>query len=168
MLCVWPPELDGRELLTYVDGEADLPVVAHLERCQYCREKAHRLARVQERLIDRLYRLTCPTPAELGEYHLDLLPGDQASAVNTHLTDCPHCSQEFGQLKDYLTELTPDVANGSLRYVRAHASMRVAEQSLLPTIELLFADSQVADTDGGGSSRYREWPLNESRRLRRI
>jgi anti-sigma factor RsiW len=118
MTCVSPPELDDRELLTYIDAEAEPQVVAHLEQCEHCREKAHRLAHLQERLTNQLYRLTCPAPAELGEYHLDLLPPDRFAEVTSHLIDCPHCTQEMAQLKDFLGELTPDLAFSPLRRIR--------------------------------------------------
>jgi hypothetical protein len=118
MTCVSPPELDSRELLTYIDAEAEPQVVAHLEQCEYCREKAHRLAHLQERLTSRLYRLTCPSPAELGKYHLDFLARDHIAEVARHLVDCPHCTRELAQLKDFLGELTPDLAFSPLRRIR--------------------------------------------------
>jgi hypothetical protein len=109
MACVSPPELDDKTLLAYIDGEADPEVGAHLERCPHCRDRAQRLARLQDRLTSQLYRFTCPSPAELGEYHLGLLPSDQAADVASHLAECPHCTREIAQLKDYLSELKPDL-----------------------------------------------------------
>jgi hypothetical protein len=55
----------------------------------------------------QLYRITCPTPTELGEYHLGVLPSEDAEAVTQHLAECPHCRREVAQLKDYLAELEP-------------------------------------------------------------
>lgn len=109
MDCVLPPELDDRELLAYLDGEAGHPVVAHLEQCPHCRERAELLAQLQGRMTAELYRITCPSTMELGEYHLGLLPGDQSVAVTRHLIECPHCSGEVAQLKGYLGELAGDV-----------------------------------------------------------
>jgi hypothetical protein len=126
MACVSPPELNDRELLTYIDGEADQQVVAHLERCPHCREKAHRLARFQHRLTAQLYRLTCPSSMELGEYNLGLLPRDQAAAVARHLAECPHCTREVAQLKDYLTEMAPTLELGPLEWVKEQVKVLVA------------------------------------------
>jgi len=109
MACVSPPELDDRQLLAYLDGEADPQVASHLKQCPHCREKADALARLSARLTARLYRLTCPSPAELGEYHLGLLLGTQAGAISQHLAECPHCTRELTQLKDYLGELAPEL-----------------------------------------------------------
>ena len=118
MACISPPELDDTALLAYIDGEADPQVVAHLEQCPHCREKARVLARVQDRLTAQLYRLMCPSPLELGEYHLGLLPRDQAAALARHLAECPHCTREAAQLKDYLEQLKPDLAIGPLERVK--------------------------------------------------
>lgn len=126
MACVSPPELKDWELLTYIDGEADQRVVAHVKRCAYCREKAHRLARLQDRLIAELYRLTCPSPEELGEYHLGILPRDQVAAVARHLAECPHCTREVAQLKDYLTEMAPTLELGPLEWVKEQVKVLVA------------------------------------------
>lgn len=118
MACVSPPELDDKALLAYIDGEADPEVVAHLERCPHCRDRAQHLARLQDRLTGQLYRSTCPSPAELGEYHLGLLPSDQAADVASHLAECPHCTREIAQLKDYLSELKPDLEFSLLERIR--------------------------------------------------
>ena len=102
-----PPELADRDLLAYLDGEADPQVAEHLERCPHCRRRAARLARQQDHLTAQLYRLACPPPQELGEYHLGLLSADQAVAVAHHLAECPHCGREMAQLQDYLADLAP-------------------------------------------------------------
>lgn len=105
--CVSPPALDDSQLLASLDGEADEQVAEHLARCPYCRERAAQLGRLQNRLTARLYRLTCPTPLELGEYHLGLLRNEQKTAIAAHLRECPHCMRELAELKTYLSELAP-------------------------------------------------------------
>lgn len=127
MSCVSPPELTDTELMSYVDGEAEADVAAHLARCPHCRERAHRLARFQGRLTAQLYRLTCPSPAELGEYHLGLLPESQAAAIDQHLAECPHCAREVAQLRDYLTGLAPDLELNPLERVREQIRTLVAQ-----------------------------------------
>jgi hypothetical protein len=126
MACVSPPELNDRQLLTYIDGEADHEVVAHLERCPRCREKARRLSRLQDHLMTRLYRATCPPPVELGEYYLDVLPRDQAAAVAQHLVNCPHCARELAQLKGYLAELATAEQPGPLERITERVRVLVA------------------------------------------
>ncbi|MDY6877282.1 MAG: hypothetical protein SWK90_13910 [Chloroflexota bacterium] len=126
MACTVPPELNDRDLLTYIDGEADDQVVAHLEQCLSCREKVCRLARLQDRLTTQLYRITCPPPMELGEYHVGMLPHDKAAAVAHHLAECPHCAREVAQLKEYLAELAPALELGPLERIKERARVLVA------------------------------------------
>jgi hypothetical protein len=145
MNCVSPPELDDRQLLAYLDGEADHAVAAHLEQCGYCREKARQLARLQARLRARLHRLTCPLPMELGESHLRLLAPAQATAVDQHLRECPHCAQEVAQLRGYLNEPTPAVEPGLLERVKVLVARLVGEKGEgRPSSELAFAPAFVA------------------------
>jgi len=105
--CVFPPELDEKQLLLYLDGEANKEILSHLELCAYCREKSETLDRLQKRLTTRLYRLTCPPTIELGEYHLRMLPAPQMLVVAQHVRECPHCAREVSQLEGFLGNLTP-------------------------------------------------------------
>lgn len=52
--------------------------------------------------------MTCPTPAELGDYHLGLLPARQVLTVAQHIRECALCRQEIAQLEEFLTELAPE------------------------------------------------------------
>jgi anti-sigma factor RsiW len=110
MACVLPPEPNDRALLTFIDGEADSHVVAHLEQCPHCRERANRLARFQDRLSTQLSPFECPPSIKLGEYHLGMLPRAQAADVGRHLKKCPDCAREIAQLQDFLERLNPEPA----------------------------------------------------------
>jgi len=91
-----------------------METVSHLERCAYCRGKAEALDRLQKRLTSRLYRLTCPTPVELGEYHLRMLPASQMLVVRQHLRECPHCAREVSELAGFLSDLAPTTVDSLL------------------------------------------------------
>ena len=118
MECTSPPALDTRQLSAYVDGYADQEVIAHLARCPYCREQARQQAAWQDRLTARLYRLTCPTSEELGEYQLDLLNPDRVVIMRQHLRECPHCTREVLQLENYLRDLAPTIEFTPLERVK--------------------------------------------------
>jgi hypothetical protein len=64
---------------------------------------------IERNLSAHLYRITCPSPEDLGEYHLKILPNEPAEAIRQHLITCPHCTQELTQLQSYLKELAPDL-----------------------------------------------------------
>jgi len=127
MVCVSPPEPDDSRLLAYLDGEADLDLQAHIERCPHCRSRAQQLAAFEGRLAARLYRVLCPTPHELGEYHLDLLPVDRAAAVAEHLTGCPHCTREMAQLRVFMADRAPAHELGPRERVRERVRLLIAQ-----------------------------------------
>jgi hypothetical protein len=64
---------------------------------------------IERKLSTYLYRFDCPSPHDLGEYHLKILSDDQTEAITQHLTNCPHCTRELTQLRNYLSELAPDL-----------------------------------------------------------
>src|SRR5258706_10886523 len=102
MNCIFPPELEDYQLLAYLDGEADHITTLHLERCEYCRGKAHKLARFQDSLTSRLYRVTCPSTLELGEYYFKMLPASQMLVLAQHVRECSHCANEVAHLMELL------------------------------------------------------------------
>ena len=118
MNCISPPELSDRQLLEFLDGEAEPETTHHLGICQYCRNKADALAQLQNGLTARLYRITCPSPLELGEYHLRILPSPQMLVIAQHVRECPHCEAEVAQLENFLKDLTADVKPGFPETVR--------------------------------------------------
>ena len=67
------------------------------------------MAFLESFLISTLYRFACPEPQELGEYHLGMLARDRTEQIQTHLQDCPRCTQEVGQLHEYLESLKEDL-----------------------------------------------------------
>lgn len=127
MTCISLPPLEETELLTYLDDEADPHVVDHVERCSHCHERAENLARLQNRLTAQLFRVTCPLPEELGEYHFELLPNERSAGVAQHLEHCPHCRQELAQLESFLADVpAPMPELGRLARVRERVEVLIA------------------------------------------
>jgi hypothetical protein len=107
MKCITSPALEDTQIVSFIEGEADDTVVAHIRECAYCSERANHWTLLQNDLKKRLYRVSCPTPMELGDYHLELLPAPQALIVAQHVRECPLCRREVADLEDFLTESTP-------------------------------------------------------------
>lgn len=129
MSCIAPPELENKQLLAYLDGEANDQTAAHLAQCSYCRGRAEDLAYAQNLLTAQLYRLTCPAPTDLGQYQLQLLPAAQMDAIRQHLAGCPHCSRELEQLQGYLHQLSPDLELNFLERARVLVARLIPEAS---------------------------------------
>jgi hypothetical protein len=111
MKCITSPALDNVEIAMYVDGEADEATIAHIKQCPFCNERAQQWTLLQNRLRKQFYRVNCPTPVELGDYHLGLLPAPQALVVSQHLRECLLCKQEVAVLDDFLTGLAPETSS---------------------------------------------------------
>lgn len=126
MACISPPELDDQTLLVFLDGHAPATTVAHIERCAHCRTNARQLAHLQDRLTTLLYRFECPSPTELGEYHLGILPAAAMEAIEHHLPNCLHCRREIDQLETYLTRLEPATRPDPLQEAVERARVWVA------------------------------------------
>ena len=139
MNCISPPGPEDRLLLAYLDGEADPETKLHLQQCLYCRERADALAREQNILTSRLYRISCPSTEELGEFHLRMLPPDRMLIVSQHLRECPHCTREIAQLKEFLSDLAPGPEGGLLRQTKLLIAQLVAGQGGFVAGEPSFA-----------------------------
>lgn len=100
-------EITDEKLLAYLDGEAESQIAAQIEESTEHLNRAKELARLQNRLMTRLYRRICPESTELGEYHLNLLSKKHAWAIKQHVAECPHCSRELAQLREFLGEERP-------------------------------------------------------------
>jgi len=53
------------------------------------------MTRIEKLLSSVFYRLSCPKPETLGDYHLGQLPAGEQLVVARHLRDCPHCAREL-------------------------------------------------------------------------
>jgi hypothetical protein len=101
--------------MAFLDGEADQDLTLHLQQCPHCRERVETLKREQKLLTSHLFRISCPSSTELGEYHLHMLPPEQMLMISQHLRHCPSCNREIEQLKEFLTDLAPGSEGGLLK-----------------------------------------------------
>jgi hypothetical protein len=116
--CITPPGPEDERLLAYLEGESDDETQAHIQACAGCSQRAQDLARLQVDMTARLYRYDCPPASDLGEFHLNLLSGEQSAAIQQHLHSCPHCRREVAALQTFLAELAPEIEVGALDRVR--------------------------------------------------
>lgn len=97
------------QIMKYLDGEGEQDIMAHIEGCSRCQERIQQLKQEQGRLVQNLFRSTCPTSLELGEYALRLLPQERSQIVAEHLKSCPHCTEDLSTLRQFLSDLSGDL-----------------------------------------------------------
>jgi hypothetical protein len=106
MNCISSPALDDTQIARYIEGEADEAVIAHIQECPYCSERAYEWTLLQNRLRKQLYRFSCPTSMELGDYHLGYLPDPRKLVVSQHVRECVLCRRELAEMEKFLEETT--------------------------------------------------------------
>jgi len=149
MKCITSPALDDTQIISYVEGEADDAIVAHMKECPYCAERASQLTLFQKRLRTQLYRSTCPSSIELGDYHLGLLLDSQKLVVAQHIRGCPHCRREIAELEEFLAE--PDMQPDLLRTAKVLFARLVGGSGSTPAFGALRGEAKgplVFEADG--------------------
>lgn len=101
MACCLPPPLTDDQLSMLIDGVADPELEAHVARCAFCATRLEQ-ARAVERFVHATLQGGCPSPQQLGEYHLRLLAADEERRVRTHLEQCAACRAELEELQLFL------------------------------------------------------------------
>ena len=139
MKCITSPALDDTQIISYVEGEADNDIVAHIKKCPYCAERARQLTLLQHRMRARLYRSTCPSSMELGEYQLGLMPAAQVLVVSQHVRGCPHCRREIAGLEEFLAE--SDVQPGLFQTAKVLFA-RLVDSGAAPAFGALRGESK--------------------------
>jgi len=149
MQCITSPALDDTQIVSYIEGEADDEIVAHIKKCPYCADRANRLTLFQNRLRTRFYRSTCPSSMELGDYYLGLLSPSRELVVAQHVRECPLCSRDVAELQEYLTE--PDPRPGMLEPAKVLIARLAGGPSGQPAYSALRGESKgplVFEADG--------------------
>ena len=149
MKCITSPALDDAQIISYVEGEADHGIVAHIRECPYCAERANRWALLQNRLRASLYRTDCPSSMELGEYHLGYLPASQELVIAQHVRQCPQCRREMAELGVFLAE--SDVQPDLLERAKVLFARLVGGSGSTPAFGALRGESKgplVFEADG--------------------
>lgn len=102
MQCLLPPPLTEDQISAALDDDADPVVQQHLAQCPSCTARLAEARRFEHTLKARLYRSDCPTPQELGDYHLGLTGAAEARRVAGHLEECVRCRAEVEELREFL------------------------------------------------------------------
>jgi hypothetical protein len=149
MKCITSPALDDTQIVSFIEREADDAVIAHIKECPYCSEKARQWKSLQNRLKKQSYRVTCPTPMELGDYHLGLLPASQVLVVAQHLRECVLCRREVAILEKFLSTLALESSLlGATKVLIARLMDVQAENGFTPALRGEAKGSLTFEADG--------------------
>jgi hypothetical protein len=100
--CINPGAIAPEAYIAYLDNEASPDLARHIAACPACAAIAAEYAATQRRLRQRLWRVTCPAPQELGEYELQLLAPAARTRIAAHIVACPRCEEEVRQLRNFM------------------------------------------------------------------
>jgi hypothetical protein len=128
MKCISSPALDDTQIARYVEGEADETVVAHIKECAYCGERASQWSLLRSGLKKQLYRMNCPTPMELGDFHLGYLRDPQWLVVKQHVRECVLCRRELAEMEEFLEETA--VQTSLLKRINVHIARLVSGKDM--------------------------------------
>ena len=111
MDCLHPLALDDEELLRFaLDGEeVSEEASKHLGQCTTCQQRLTRYKKAHSFLVSHLYRSQCPSGTELSLYCAGLLPEDQRVTIANHILDCPLCTAEAEDTRQFLAETGGDL-----------------------------------------------------------
>jgi hypothetical protein len=139
MDCSLPPALTDQQLLEALDGTANQQVTQHIQHCPACQARSQTLAGLQTRLKVRLFRATCPSTLELGEFFLRRLPAPQRLVVSQHVRHCPHCTSELAQISEFMKdELTAPQVESAVITV----NLQPASKGLVTVLGQVAAEAQ--------------------------
>src|SRR5262245_50156781 len=102
MSCSAPPPLSDDEITAALEGQAEPAVLQHLSRCPACAARLAQAQRVEEMLMNRLFRWDCPTPQQLGQYYLKHLTEPERQGITRHLEWCVRCQSEIETLQTFM------------------------------------------------------------------
>ncbi len=147
-----PGSVSPEELLAYASGEtADARVSAHVAICAACAEQAASYRDLDEALRSRLFRATCPSSLDLGEFALGLNEPAAAASIRAHLATCPHCQDELGTLRESLRgDPLVDLLAPPGPVARMVARLRPARGPMLTAAGLRGGDSSGTRTYEAG------------------
>jgi anti-sigma factor RsiW len=115
-----------------IDGDVSPNVKEHFAECARCASEVAKLAQTQARLVEKLYRVSCPSPEALGEYGLAIVSEPDRVAIARHVLDCPRCAEELQVLRDFLGHAKATPAGHSLRERAARIIATLVQPPLQP------------------------------------
>lgn len=107
------------ELISFALDDEALPSEAnnHLQQCEICQKRLARYKQTNTYLLTHLYRSQCPSGQELSLYCADLVSEEDRIRIANHVLDCPLCTKEVEETRNFFRTLDVEQPMPSL-YLR--------------------------------------------------
>src|SRR5258708_4542984 len=156
MLCAFSNPLSEDDIDATLDGVASDSVREHLAKCPFCAQQVAEARKVEQMLMERLYRWRCPPSKSLGDYHVGLVNADEGEGIAEHVRGCAACQAELDELRAFLDVETVQPVKATLASLKPEPQrMRLGEiiarllpQQLSPAIRGADSGPQMAEADG--------------------
>ena len=99
-------EITDAQLLAYLDGDLDAATAAIIAQTPRHQARADQLAQLQQTLAQNL-SAQGPSPLALIQHQLNLLPPDEAAAIDRYLAAHPHAARQMETLQAFLRQWEP-------------------------------------------------------------
>ena len=114
MSCAFSSPLSEEQIIAALDNEVPPDIAAHLRDCPDCRARFEAEQAFEGGLMQKLFRVDCPTLDKLRDYAFDLLIGDIQRTIEQHLQRCRYCRQEITSMKNFSDTATAQLDNPTI------------------------------------------------------
>ena len=104
MPCNNPPPLSDETISAILDGDTTPETEAHLQQCGDCAARLVEARQWEHAIAGQLHRWDCPSPQELGDYHLGSVTQARQRSIAAHLDVCVRCSAEIEDLRVFVAD----------------------------------------------------------------
>lgn len=101
------PDSNDNRVTAAIDGEITPEIERLLAEDVEFAEEVRSARRFESKLKSALFRWDCPTPQQLGDYHLQLVSQADAAQIKTHVVHCIYCQAELRELIGFLAQDQP-------------------------------------------------------------
>jgi hypothetical protein len=96
----------------------DQAITQHIKQCETCMRDVTAIVLLQRSLKKKLFRFDCPSEEKLTAYALHKLPLWERMAIEAHLPNCQHCSEEIRIIQRVAEDFLPSPSSAPWETVR--------------------------------------------------
>ena len=109
MTCMFSAPLSDEQIIAALDNDIPPDIAAHLRDCPECRARFEVEQAFQGGLMQRLFRVNCPTLDKLRDYSFGMLNTELQKTIELHLQQCGYCRQDIESMKGFSEMVTGEL-----------------------------------------------------------